>query len=300
MAQTLKTLRKKSIYLGTSSWKYEGWKGLVYQKDYPSKKGFNDECLKEYGKTYPTVGVDHTYYTWPRASQFKQYIDQTPPGFKFGLKATEEVTVFHYPKHARYGKKSGTQNPHFLDAALFKERFLEPLRPYWDRMGPIMFEFSQFFPGSIASGSDFTAQLGKFLSALKDDANELSFAVELRNKSWLKPAYFEMLISHHTSHVFNSWTRMPPVEEQLALTQDFKFRNYVARLLLEPGNSYQSAVDSYSPYDKVQNEQPKIRKAAASLITRAMDQSVPAYVFVNNRLEGCAPRTIDGILSLLD
>ena len=49
----------------------------------------------------------------------------------------------------------------------------------------------------------------------------------------------------------------------------------------------------------MQEEQPELRRAGAELIRRAIRAGVPAYVFVNNRAEGSAPLTIEGILALL-
>jgi len=108
-----------------------------------------------------------------------------------------------------------------------------------------------------------------------------------------------MLVDNGAGHVFNSWTRMPDLEEQLALTSEFRFPNLVSRLLLKPGVKYEKAVEIFSPYDRIQDEHPDIRAAAADLIRRALEQGVPAFVFVNNRCEGCAPKTIEGILALL-
>ena len=93
MKKELAELLKKRIYIGTSSWKYEGWRGLVYHHNYSSEKNFNENCLKEYAATFPTVGVDHTYYAWPSTTTFQKYMDQTPSHFKFGIKVTEKITV---------------------------------------------------------------------------------------------------------------------------------------------------------------------------------------------------------------
>lgn len=296
-------LAQKSIYFGTSSWKYEGWKyegwkELVYHRPYKSDKQFNEECLTEYSGIYSTVGVDHTYYAWPSPTTFEKYVDQTPEHFLFGLKATERVTVFQYPKLKRYGKDAGKINESFLDANLFAENFLAPLEPFKDRIGPIMFEFSQFYPGMIASGGEFIERLEKFLESLRRHEG-FQFSVEMRNQNWLKAPYFEMLERQQTGHVFNSWTRMPAIEEQLVAAENFKPPVYVARLLLEPGTKYEEAVEAYSPYRDIQNELPSVRAATAKLVVRAIQFGVPAYVFVNNRCEGCAPKTIDAILDLL-
>jgi uncharacterized protein YecE (DUF72 family) len=298
MDPLIKDLLAEHIYLGTSSWKYAGWKGLIYNQKYASEKRFNDECLKEYAEHYPAVGVDHTFYAWPTAPTFTKYVEQTPAAFRFGLKATERSTIFRYPKMKRYGKEAGNLNPHFLDPQVFKDEFLRPLDPFKERLGPIMLEFSQFFPGTIASGSDFTAKLDHFFAALKDESG-FQFAIELRNANWLKPPYFAMLLKHKVAHVFNSWTRMPALSDQLELTKEIKFPLYVSRLLLRPGVQYEKAVEAYSPYDKVQDEQPELREAAAALVNRARDFGVPAYVFVNNRCEGSAPYTIEAILKRL-
>jgi uncharacterized protein YecE (DUF72 family) len=292
-------LRDNNVYIGTSSWKYEGWKNLVYRKSYRTTKQFNDECLQEYADNYSAVGVDHTYYTWPSAAGFSKYAQQTPDTFRFGLKVTEKTTVWQYPKLKRYGKDAGLKNDGFLDADLFRAMFLDPLRPVKERLGPLMLEFSQFYPGSISSGSEFTERLGNFFEALSVEEG-FQWAVEIRNSAWLKKPYFDMLARYRVAHVYNSWTRMPPLSEQLALTEDYAAPAYVARLLLRPGVQYETAVEAYSPYDKVCDEQPELRRDAARLIQRAVRFGKPAYVFVNNRCEGSAPATIQGILDSLD
>ncbi len=298
MDERIHTLAKRGIYLGTSSWKYEGWRGLVYHDTYQSDKDFKDRCLAEYARQFTTVGADHTYYAWPMESTLRRYAEQTPETFRFGFKVTEEVTVLKYPKLKRYGKRAGIDNPHFLDARLFEERFLAPLKILGPRVGPIMFEFSQFYPGMIASGSEFTAKLDHFFSSLSDRKG-LLLAVEIRNASWLKPPYFEMLARHQVSHVFSSWTRMPKVGEQLRSAKGFRFPAFVSRLLLQPGTKYEEAVEAFAPYKEIQELQVDLRRDAANLIQSALDVGVPAYVFVNNRAEGSAPLTIQGILECL-
>ncbi len=291
-------LRKKRIYLGTSSWKYPGWKGLVYRREYKSEKSFNETCLEEYAETFPTVGVDHTYYTWPTERQFEKYVSQTPETFRFGLKATENTTVFKFPTHKRYGKKAGLVNAEFLDADAFAQRFLKPLERFAGRLAPIVLEFSQFYPGTISSGTEFVERTGKFFTQLKSHG-EFRFAIELRNANWLKPPYFQMLEHHGVGHVFNSWTRMPSVLEQLELAKPYRLPFICGRLLLEPGVAYQEAVEAFAPYDRIHKTQDGVRKAAVMLISEAMNLGIEAYVYVNNRLEGCSPETLRAIVALL-
>lgn len=289
----------RGVFLGTSSWKYAGWQGWLYSKKYKTKKSFNEDCLVEYAEHFPAVGVDHTYYTWPSEKQFAQYQTQTPPHFRFCLKATETISVLKYPKFPRYGKLAGLSNPHFLDAPLFKERFLRPLDAISEKLGPILIEFSQFYPGSFSSGREFMDRLDAFLKLLETERS-FRFAVEIRNQTWLTPEYLKMLASHSVAHVHNSWTRMPSLSEQLERTQGIAFPSLVSRVLLQPGTDYDEAVEAFAPYSEIQTPQLGLRKSAAELICRALQLKIPAYVFVNNRAEGCAPKTIEAIVKIVE
>jgi len=299
MDDSLQKLLDRRIYVGTSSWKYPGWSGIVYRKKYQNEKDFTENCLTEYAEHYGLVGIDHTYYDWPSNAVIRKYASQTPPSFRFGLKVTERITVLKFPKHRRYGQLAGSQNPFFLDVGTFCESFLAPIAEFKERVGVILFEFSQFFPGTLTSGREFVKRLDKFFSTLLKQA-QYPFAVEIRNHNWLREEYFRVLFKHQLSHVFNSWTRMPSIGEQLDLSPDRPFPSYVARLLLRPGTKYEKAVEAFSPYDRVHDEQPGLREDAARLIRKATQIGAPAYVFVNNRAEGCAPVTIQGILASLD
>lgn len=298
MDERIRKLLAKRVYVGSSSWKYEGWKGLVYQRPYKSKKEFEETCLSEYAEQYTAVGVDHTYYAWPTKATFERYVRQTPEHFRFGLKATEKITVLQYPKLKRYGKDAGKPNESFLDPAAFAMSFLAPLEDFKARLGPVMLEFSQFYPGMLSSGREFVERLDRFFDGIKEITG-FQYAVEMRNSNWLKEPYFDVLRRHGVAHVFNSWTRMPTLLEQLELTKTHPQPCFPARLLLQPGTKYAEAVEAFSPYDKICEEQPDLRLGGARLIERAIELGVPAYVFVNNRAEGCAPRTIEAILALL-
>lgn len=295
MDALIKKLQDEQIYIGTSSWKYEGWKGLIYKETYKSEKSFNDNCLSEYAKNYSCVGVDHTFYAWPSPTTFEKYISQVPENFRFVLKATEKVSIFQYPKIKRYGKDAGTTNHSFLNADLFANYFLEPLRKFKSYLGPIMFEFSHFYPGQIETGAAFVKLLDAFLAEVTKD-KDFTFGVEMRNQSWLKPLYFETLVKHNVAHVFNSWTKMPPLDEQLASSENYVLPAYISRLLLNPGHKYAEAVEAYAPYDKTQVEHPELRAAATKILLKGHQLKKPTYLLVNNRFEGCAPNTIAGIL----
>ena len=297
----LSALAARGIYVGTSSWKYEGWCGQVYTEERYHTRGkwsqarFERECLAEYAETFPTVCVDAGYYQFPGDKYIAGLCSQVPDGFRFGFKVTDLITLKHFPSLPRFGEHAGRDNQFFLDAGMFRERFLAPLEPYREKFGPLIFEFTQFQKRDFEHGRDFVAALDSFLGSLPKGWD---YGVELRNKGWLLPDYFAVLRQHRVAHVFNNWSRVPSVGEQMALEGAFTADFVVARFLLRPGRSYEESVAAFSPYRETREENPEARDAGLALIQRLLtDRGLGrGYAYVNNRLEGNAPRTIEGFL----
>ncbi len=301
-AGELARLAGQGVFVGTSSWKYPGWKGLVYDEARYATRGrfstkrFNAECLAEYAEVFPSVGVDHTFYDWPRPEMMRGYADATPERFTFSLKVTEAVTVKRFPKHDRYGERAGRENEGFLRADLFAEMFLRPSEELGAKRGALIFEFGQFPASDFPDGEAFASVLAPFLARLPRGP---MYAVEVRNRNFLGPAYFSCLTRHDVAHVFASWTRMPSIGEQLDSAASFEAPFHVARALLAPGRLYEAAVERFQPYDRIQDENPQLRADLARLIEQTLRSGRRAFIYVNNRAEGCAPLTIQGMLKKL-
>ncbi len=296
----LAALAEQGVFIGTSSWKYPGWCGLVYDEPRYHTRGkfseakFNRSCLAEYAKTYRTVCVDAGYYQFPTEAYLANLCGDVPDGFRFAFKVTDDITIKKFPNLPRFGPKAGTFNANFLNAELCPERFLGPCAHHRNKIGPLIFEFSTFHKHEFEHGRDFIAALDAFLSELP---REWEYGVELRNKNWLVPEYFSMLRSHGVAHVFNNWTRMPSIAEQLDLADSETADFSVSRFLLKPGRSYEEAVRTFDPYKSIQEPNEDARNAARKLVKGALQKKRRSYIYVNNRLEGNAPLTIDAILS---
>lgn len=301
--ETGRLARGNNLYLGTSSWKYEGWIGQIYAEDNYrtrgrfSEKRFNEHCLEEYAHVFPSVCVDAGYYRFPTERYISGLAAQVPEGFRFCFKVTDEITVKKFPKLDRFGERAGEDNPNFLNARLFADAFLGPLEPHRERTGALIFEFSSFYPSHFERGRDFVAALDGFLGQLPDG---WQYGVEVRNAGLLRPEYFDVLRAHGVAHVFNSWTRMPPVAEQMAMPGAFTADFFAARFLLRPGRMYQDAVSAFAPYSETKEKNPEAREAIKSLVARGVSAPTPrpSFVFVNNRLEGNSPNTIAAALDL--
>ncbi|MEO8097694.1 MAG: DUF72 domain-containing protein [Acidobacteriota bacterium] len=296
LADRLRALAQENIWIGTSSWKYEGWLGQIYSRERYvtrgkfSKKRFEAECLSEFAEVFPAVCGDFSFYQFPTPEFWRKLFGSAPAALRFGLKVPEEVTVEVFPRHPRYGARAGMENPAYLNAETLKALFLEPLEEYRDRIGPLIFEFG----ARGAAPREFVETLEPFLGQLPDT---FRYAVEVRNRDYLQPRYFDCLRAHGAAHVFNAWTRMPPLHEQIAMPGAFTADFVVARALLRAGRSYEEAVKQFEPYERVQDENAEAREALREVIQRMRKERKPAYIFVNNRLEGNAPETIQAVVA---
>lgn len=295
-------LAAQGVYIGTSSWKYPGWCGTLYDRQRYEWRGkfaearFKRECLAEYAEVFKTVCVDAAYYSFPTERHLHSMADQVPGDFLFGFKVTDAVTIRKFPNLVRFGERAGKTNPDFLNAELFVNEFLGPCGSIRSKVGLLIFEFSRFWRSDYQHGRDFLAELDPFLGRLPKG---WPYGVELRNRHWLKPEYFGCLARHRVTHVFNSWEAMPPIGEQAALPGSRTNPELVAaRFLLKPGRSYEVAVKTFEPYDAIREENREARVAGRALIAegKAAGQSRRTFLFVNNRLEGNAIGTIAAML----
>jgi uncharacterized protein YecE (DUF72 family) len=164
-----------------------------------------------------------------------------------------------------------------------------------EKVGIVMLEFSRLGPAEYARGRDFVADLERFLAALPAG---WPLGIELRNGGWLEPEYLACLARHGVAHVFNAWTQMPTVTEQMALPGTRPNPGLVAaRFLLSRGRVYGDAVARFEPFDAIREVNDEGRQAAIALIAEGTATAERrSYLYVNNRLEGCAPLTIEAVV----
>ena len=301
MQRDAATLASRGVFIGTSSWKYPGWQGQLYNPDRYIYRGrfsesrFDKLCLAEYAQVFKSVCVDAAYYKFPEERYLQSLIGDVPSDFQFTFKVTDHITLKRYPNLPRFGNRAGTENHDFLNADLFVSAFLKPCEPFKANVGLLMFEFSRFYPADFERGRDFIEALDSFLTRLP---RGWRYGVEIRNKHFLQPEYFAMLSRHNVCHVFNSWQDMPSLEEQLALPDSRTADFYGARLLLRPGRKYEEAVKLFSPYGEVKDLYPAGREAGSKMIGEVLGSGKVRHIFiyVNNRFEGNALETIAAIL----
>jgi uncharacterized protein YecE (DUF72 family) len=285
------------VRFGASSWNYPGWKGLVYHRDYEGR-GASARMLEEYARfpLFRTVGIDSSFYAPPTEAVLASYAERLPPGFPCVSKVWNQLTVQTFSK-AQDKSRAGKVNADFLNPDIFLEAVYEPYqRHFADHAGPFVFEFQTIGRGSGMTPEGFADRLDEFFSALPREGR---YAVEIRNEEFLTPMYFAVLREHGVAHVFNSWTRMPPIGDQLDLPGSLSGPFIVARALLQQGRTYDEAVDAFAPYNRIQDPSPPLRQDLLRLIETAVRTRIPAYLLVNNRAEGSAPLTVAEVLRML-
>jgi uncharacterized protein YecE (DUF72 family) len=286
-----------AIRFGTSTWTYDGWAGAVYHRSYRGAQP--GRRLEEYAR-YPlfrTVGIDSAFYEPPAEQVLASYARALPPGFPCVSKVWDRITAKRFNQDARWGNLAGQRNPDFLNADLFMEAVLAPYaRVFRDHAGAFVFEFQTMRGRDLPAPDAWANALDGFLGRLP---REFRYAVELRNPELLNDRHGAVLARHGVAHVFNSWTGMPTIGEQLDLAWTFPAPFTVARALLRPGRAYADAVKLFEPYDRIRDPQPAVRQDLLRLIAQALRHRIEALILVNNRLEGNAPGTIRALVEMM-
>lgn len=284
------------VRLGTSTWTYDGWVGDVYHRSYEGPQPARR--LEEYAR-YPlfrTVGIDSAFYEPPSEEVLTAYARALPPGFPCVSKVWDRITARRFGSSPRWGNLSGMKNPDFLNADLFLEAVLGPYqRAFRDHAGCFVFEFQAAHGRDLPAVDEWAGQLDRFLGRLPRD---FRYAVELRNRELLHERHGEVLRRHGVAHVFNSWSEMPTIGEQLDLAWTFPAPFTVARALLKPGRRYADAVQLFQPYERIQEPVPELRLDLVRLIATAQQRRVEAFILANNRAEGNAPGTIRAVAEM--
>ena len=77
------------ILVGTASWTD---KTLLASGWYPESANTAEKRLAYYARQFPLVEVDATYYSPPAESTAQLWVDRSPPGFLFNIKAFSLLT----------------------------------------------------------------------------------------------------------------------------------------------------------------------------------------------------------------
>ena len=286
LAATARALPRE-LRLGTSSWSFPGWQGIVYDR-HASPKILARHGLEAYAR-HPllrTVGIDRTYYRPMGVDEFKAYADVVPRDFRFLVKAHRHLTSPTDPES--YGVRE--DNPLFLDASYAAEAVVEPMMEgLRERAGPLLFQFSPLGPNVVGGVDAFAERLHEFLTALPTGP---LYAVELRTPAFLDEAYVRALEDAGAAHCYNVHPAMASLDRQLGQVSPFYQPALVVRWMLHDGLKYEAARDRYEPFDRIVDEDRVSRERIAVAVLDALVAEREAFVIANNKAEGSAPLSL--------
>ncbi|HEY4374720.1 MAG TPA: DUF72 domain-containing protein [Burkholderiales bacterium] len=296
--ETLHALSRElpgAIHMGTSTWSFPGWAGIVYDKP-ASESTLSRRGLTAYSQ-HPllrAVGIDRSFYTPLSLAEYTEYARQVPDHFRFIVKAPSFIT----DEARRNDKGIPTEaNPRFLDAASAFDEFVKPaIAGLGEKAGPLVFQFSPLMRSSLSDVSGFIKRLHAFLWSLNHMSEGFSikplFAVEVRNAEVLTREFADALKDAGARFCLGLHARMPTAEEQLPILRALWPGPLVVRWNLHSGFRYEEAKAQYAPFNKLVDEDHHTRATLARVIAATAMAGQPVYLVANNKAEGSAPLTV--------
>jgi uncharacterized protein YecE (DUF72 family) len=285
------------LRLGTSSWNYPGWDGLVWDGEY-AETNLSRYGLTAYGK-HPllrTVSIDRSFYRPLNVAQFAEYAAQVNRDFRFVVKAPSLITDAMVRDESGRGMRT---NSHFLNAEEALQMFVEPaLEGLGHKLGALVFQISPLPGAWLAHMPRLIDRLHLLLKAipdLKNSAPDGVVAVEVRDPQWLCPQFVEALRATGATYCMGLHAKMPRITEQLPILRALWPGPLVCRWNLNPlhgAYGYEDAQALYSPYDKIMDPDPETRAELVRVITGTANAGQNVFVTLSNKAEGCAPLSV--------
>lgn len=232
------------LLLGTQGFAFDGWVGSFYPPG-TSKSAY----LEEYARRFATVEIDATFYGTPRAQVVEGWRERTPDGFRFAAK---------FPKLITHEKK-------LADAQGDAEAFVGTMQALGDKLAVLTLQFAYDFT------PEHRDQLEAFLAALPPGPR---YAVELRNRGWLKPDLGERLSQHNVALVLQDLHYMPKLDW---ITADFTVIRWLGR---------RKDIDTF---DRIQIDRTAVLEKWAERVNRFLEDGVDVYGYFNNHFAGHSP-----------
>jgi uncharacterized protein YecE (DUF72 family) len=179
------------VRIGCSGWNYPHWRERVYPKGLPQRR-----WLEHYAELFETVEVNNTFYRLPKRESVAAWVEQSPPGFLFAVKASRFLT--HMKRLTDMGQ--GVRR--------FYER-IEPLARS-PKMGPVLWQLPENFH---LNGERLATALGQLPPG--------RHCFEFRHPSWFCDEVYALLREHGAALVIGDHPQRPFQTHEL--TADWTF-----------------------------------------------------------------------------
>jgi uncharacterized protein YecE (DUF72 family) len=171
--------RMKDVRIGCSGWSYAHWRGVVYPEGLAQRR-----WLERYATLFDTVELNATFYRLPRRTTVAAWVERSPPGFVFAVKASRYLT------HVR----------RLSDLGRGVDRFYGCIEPLLDspKMGPVLWQLPETFRRD-----------DERLAATLERVPPGRHCFEFRHESWFVPEVYELLRAHGAALVIGDHPERP-------------------------------------------------------------------------------------------
>ncbi len=180
------------VYVGTSGFYYEGWRGKFYPEDLPKR-----DLLHYYSEKFDTVELNSTFYHLPKVSTVEGWRDRVAEGFRFAVKGSRYIT------HRL--KLKDVEEPLSL--------FMERVSAFGEKLGVILFQL----PPSIKRDDEL---ISSFMELLP---RGYRYAMEFRHESWFSEGVYELLRKRGVAFCVQSHPKLPG---SFQVTADFLYMRF--------------------------------------------------------------------------
>lgn len=257
-------LRGLPLYLGTSSWSFNDWRGSLYPREAKSA-----DYLTHYAQHFPVVEIDTTFYRIPTPAMVDAWYRRTPDGFRFAAKIPQVIT---HEKVLR-------------DCQAELRQFIDTMSRLGEKLGPLLFQFPYLAKRHVATPQVFLDRLAPVLEQLPTG---LRFAVEIRNRSWITRQILDLLRSRQVAFALIDHPWMPPIQDLIrqhdVLTADFTYIRWLGD---------RQAMESVTQkWDRLVTDRQAETAMWVGVIRQFLVRQVEVYGFYNNHYAGHSPGSI--------
>ena len=169
----------KDVRIGCSGWSYAHWRGVVYPEGLAQRR-----WLEHYATLFDTVELNATFYRLPRRTTVAAWVERSPPGFVFAVKASRYLT------HVR----------RLSDLGRGVDRFYACMEPLLDspKMGPVLWQLPETFRRD-----------DERLAATLERVPPGRHCFEFRHQSWFVPDVYELLRANGAALVIGDHPERP-------------------------------------------------------------------------------------------
>jgi uncharacterized protein YecE (DUF72 family) len=246
-------MTENQVFLGTSGWSYKEWVGPFYSKE-------DKSMLRTYAKIFSTVEIDSTFYRYPSKGIVMGWTKYSPEGFLYSAKLPQLIT-----HEKKLDLNQGVEED--------LERFMDVMEPLWlsGKLGCILIQLPP----------KFTYQPKEMNAFFKILPPQVKFAVEFRDRSWMREETWTMLENHKVAYTIVDEPLLPPEVHVTSPIAYFRWHGQGSR----PWYDYEYKTEELEPWI------PKLRET-----TRKVNR---VFGYFNNHYHGYAVENCLQVLEML-